>query len=152
MTRTDVVHREVSLADLGAVAAEIVKYTGKTKVWLFYGEMGAGKTTLIKEICRALGVTEPTSSPTFALVNEYSATLYDRIFHFDFYRIRHEAEAYDIGVDEYFYSGFPCLVEWPEKIPTLIPPAHARVDITLETETQRTIAITLHDGKEENGI
>lgn len=152
MTRTDVEHRSVTLEALGTVAADIIKYMTHTKVWLFYGEMGAGKTTFIKEICRALGVEEATSSPTFALVNEYSATAFDRIFHFDFYRIRHEAEAYDIGVDEYFYSGFPCLVEWPEKIPTLIPPAHARVVITLENETQRTIAITLHDGKEENGI
>jgi tRNA threonylcarbamoyladenosine biosynthesis protein TsaE len=152
MTRNDVIHPAVSLENLGSVAARIAKMMEANKVWLFYGEMGAGKTTLIKEICRALGVNEATSSPTFALVNEYRTDHGDRVFHFDFYRIRHEAEAYDIGVDEYFYSGFPCLVEWPEKIPSLIPPVYARVDITPENETQRTIAITLHDGKEENRI
>ena len=146
------IHPAVSLKELNTVAGEIARATEKHKVWLFYGEMGAGKTTLIKEICRALGVQEATSSPTFALVNEYRTDTDNRVFHFDFYRIRHEVEAYDIGVDEYFYSGFPCLVEWPEKIPSLIPPVHARVDITLENETQRTIVITLHDGKEENGI
>ena len=114
--------------------------------------MGAGKTTLIKEICKAAGVVDAMSSPTFSIVNEYEAQGHNRLFHFDFYRIKHEAEAYDIGADEYFYSGYPCFAEWPEKIPSLIPPRYAEVDIELEGELYRNIVISFHDGKEENRV
>jgi tRNA threonylcarbamoyladenosine biosynthesis protein TsaE len=145
------VFRSVSLSDLRAIAQRIVETLAEFKVWLFYGEMGSGKTTLIKEICREAGVADVMSSPTFSIVNEYE-TATGKAFHFDFYRIKTEAEAYDIGTDEYFYSGSPCFVEWPEKIPSLIPPKHASIDLQVENNTKRTIVISFHDGKEENRI
>ena len=151
MIREEVMYRGVSLAELKTVAEEIARLTYGIKVWLFHGELGSGKTTLIKTICQKMGVHEAMSSPTFAIVNEYEAKDY-KIFHFDFYRIKTEAEAYDIGTEDYFYSGFPCFIEWPEKIPSLIPPIFAEVSISIENETQRTIAISVHDGKEENRV
>jgi tRNA threonylcarbamoyladenosine biosynthesis protein TsaE len=152
MTREGTRYRSVALTDLKAIAGEIAGHTEEVSVWLFRGEMGSGKTTLIKEVCRGLGVDDVMSSPTFSIVNEYRTQDDRQVFHFDFYRIRSEAEAYDIGAEEYFYSGAPCFIEWPEKIPSLIPPNYAEVDITIENETERTIAISLHDGKEENRI
>lgn len=146
------VFRSVRLPELEAVANELVKYTDRIAVWLFYGEMGAGKTTLIKQVCKALGVTDEMSSPTFSIVNEYATARGEKVYHFDFYRIKNETEASEIGTEEYFYSGYPCLVEWPDKIPSLIPPQFASVKISIENETQRTIAISVHDGKEENRI
>lgn len=152
MTREGTRYRSVALTDLKAIAGEIAGQTEEVSVWLFRGEMGSGKTTLIKEVCKGLGVDDVMSSPTFSIVNEYRTQNDRQVFHFDFYRIRSEAEAYDIGAEEYFYSGAPCFIEWPEKIPSLIPPNYAEVDITIENETERTIAIFLHDGKEENRI
>lgn len=145
-------YRAVSLAGLKVVAADVVKQLDDIKVWLFTGDLGAGKTTLIKMIGEALGVHDEMSSPTFAIVNEYEAEKFKTLFHFDFYRIKTEAEAFDIGVEDYFYSGYPCFIEWPDKIPSLIPPVHAAVRIEIENETQRTIAISVHDGQEENRV
>ena len=149
-TRKDRVFTSVTLEGLEDVAKEIVSMLGTYKVWLFRGEMGSGKTTLIKMVGAASGVVETISSPTFAIVNEYARGPFERIFHFDFYRIDKEIEAIDIGVEEYFYSGYPCLIEWPEKIPSLIPLQHAEVTIQVDTNTKRTIAIAVHDGKKEN--
>lgn len=146
------VFRAVGLSELEVVAQYIVGHIRRFKIWLLFGEMGSGKTTLIKEICSALGVTDSMSSPTFSIVNEYEAADRGNIFHFDFYRIKNEAEAYDIGSDEYFYSGSPCFVEWPEKIPSLIPVDHAEIAIKVENNTQRTIVISFHGGKEENRV
>jgi tRNA threonylcarbamoyladenosine biosynthesis protein TsaE len=137
---------------LKAIAQRVVKELAELRVWLFYGEMGVRKDYLIKEICREAGVAEVMSSPTFSIVNEYETAGHGQAFHFDFYRIKSEEEAYDIGTDEYFYSGSPCFVEWPEKIPTLIPPKYASVDLQVENNEKRTIAISFHDGKEENRI
>lgn len=134
----------VELAALPAVAAALVKEFNTYRVWLFHGEMGAGKTTLIKELCRTLGVHDTMSSPTFSIVNEYETHTGDKIFHFDFYRIRSEAEAYDIGTEEYFYSGHYCFVEWPEKIPGLLPDAYAEIFISTDQPTSRTIELSLH--------
>jgi len=142
----------VTLEELGVVAQAISMLASKYRVWLFKGDMGAGKTTLIKAVGAALGVTETMSSPTFSIVNQYEAGANGSIYHFDFYRIRHEAEAYDIGADEYFYSGSACFIEWPEKIPSLIPPTHGIVTIDTIDNTHRTIVITIHDGEEENRI
>lgn len=97
---------------------------------LFEGPMGAGKTTLIKELCRQLGVEENVSSPTFALVNEYEGRGGKLIYHFDFYRINQEREALDIGAPEYFESGSLCLIEWPSMIPSLLPEHYLLVEIT----------------------
>ena len=151
MTRDGVVYRSVSLEGLKEVAKAVAGKMGEVSVWLFEGDLGAGKTTLIKAIGDQLGVLDVMSSPSFSIVNEYE-TGAGQMFHFDFYRIRSEREAVDIGVEEYFDSGSPCLIEWPDKIPSLIPPVHGVVRIEIDNESHRTIAISVHDGKEENRV
>ena len=99
------------------------------KVIAFHGEMGAGKTTFIKELAKVLGVSDTTSSPTFSLVNEYLADNGDFIYHFDVYRLKDENEALDMGIEEYLYSGNWCFIEWAEKIPNLIPKNHTVITI-----------------------
>jgi len=103
--------------------------------------MGVGKTTLIKELVKQLGVTDTTSSPTFSLVNEYQGSN-NTIFHFDFYRIDHEEEVYDIGIEDYFYQNAWCLVEWPEKIPNIIPEESITINIKKKSDETRTIEIS----------
>lgn len=115
------------------------------KVWLFYGVMGVGKTTLIKAICKSWGVTDTVSSPTFALVNEYQNTDKQTFYHFDFYRIKDEEEAWDIGTEEYFYSGNYCFVEWPERIEGLLPEKFIRIDMVLEADQSRRIYLSKHE-------
>ncbi|MBK1442070.1 tRNA (adenosine(37)-N6)-threonylcarbamoyltransferase complex ATPase subunit type 1 TsaE [Parapedobacter sp. ISTM3] len=129
-----------SLTDLPRAAVQILAAAGKYRVFLFYGEMGAGKTTLIKAICGQLGVGDATSSPTFAIVNEYSAAG-EPIYHFDFYRIRSEQEAFDLGYEDYFYSGNYCFIEWPEKIAGLLPPDAVEVVITGSGNGHRRITV-----------
>jgi len=138
--------------ELGEVAGKFLETAGRYPVWLFYGEMGSGKTTFIKSLCTRLGVTDVMSSPTFSIINEYITKDDRKVYHFDLFRIKNEAEAYDIGSEEYFYSGNLCLIEWPEKIPSLIPAEHAEVSITVENQNQRTIALSVHDGKEKKRI
>jgi tRNA threonylcarbamoyladenosine biosynthesis protein TsaE len=150
ITQEREVFTAVTLASLEKVAQEIVRRITTCRIWLFHGEMGSGKTTLIKMVCKILGVTGPMSSPTFSIVNEYENDNGEKLYHFDFYRIEKEIEAKDIGIEEYFYSGHPCFVEWPEKIPSLIPLQYAEENIQVESNTKRTIAIALHDGKKEN--
>ena len=143
---------EVEVEALGEVAKALLGEARNCPVWLFYGEMGSGKTTLIKSICAELGVVDSMSSPTFSIINEYRTVDDSVVYHFDFYRIKNEAEAYDIGSEEYFYSGNLCLIEWPDRIPSLIPPEHAEVSIFVENQNQRTIALSVHDGKEKKRI
>ncbi len=112
------------------------------KVILFHGDMGVGKTTLIKAIAKELGVKEVTSSPTFSLVNEYTAVNNQCIYHFDMYRLKSETEAMDMGIDEYLYSGNWCFIEWAEKIPNLIPEAHSIIDLTLIIDGKRHLRLT----------
>lgn len=133
------------LDDLEKVAAWIIEEGEAYNLWLFEGEMGSGKTTLIKEICKAFEVIDTVSSPTFSLVNEYRNNQ-DRVFyHFDFYRLDHESEAIDLGVDEYFYSGELCFIEWASKIPSLLPDRYLRITIqSIDTNT-RKIELTRHD-------
>ena len=133
--------RNYSLNELNDVAKSIIKHT-KFKVLLFDGPMGVGKTTLIKEIAKELGVLDIVSSPTFSLVNEYHTQNSDKIYHFDFYRIEDEEEAMDIGVEEYFYSGNWCLIEWPLKIKNLLPLESVLIRITTDKQLQRTIQLT----------
>ena len=109
-----------SLEELPEIASQLIKSVPE-KILLFYGEMGVGKTTLIKEIVKQLKVDDVVTSPTFSLVNEYHSRKGERIYHFDFYRIEQEEEALDIGIDEYFNSNAWCLVEWPERIKNLVP-------------------------------
>ena len=113
---------------------------GDARVFAFYGAMGAGKTTFIKEVCRALGVTEVITSPTFAIVNEYqSDTTAALIYHFDFYRIKKLEEVYDMGYEDYFYSGALCFIEWPELIEDLLPEDAVRVNITTQPDGSRLL-------------
>lgn len=112
-------------------------------VWVFKGEMGAGKTTLIKEICNLLAVVDPVSSPTFSLVNEYETKNGEIIYHFDFYRIEDPMEAVEIGVEEYFYSGNFCFVEWAEKIPGFLPDTFALIEIEKGMEEMRHLRVKI---------
>jgi tRNA threonylcarbamoyladenosine biosynthesis protein TsaE len=132
----------VTLKELGNVAKDLLNEGSKARVWLLKGEMGTGKTTLVREFCKQLGVKESISSPTFSIVNEYEANG-EKVFHFDFYRIRNESEAFDIGVEEYLSSGHYCFIEWPEKIPSLIDDHHAVVMLKTENEQERTIAFSI---------
>ena len=123
-----------SLADINAAAKTFVDNMGDGKVFAFYGKMGAGKTTFVKAVCECLGVDDVITSPTFAIVNEYtSATTGDAIYHFDFYRIKKLEEVYDMGYEDYFYSGSLCFLEWPELIEDLLPEDATKVTIE-ETE------------------
>jgi tRNA threonylcarbamoyladenosine biosynthesis protein TsaE len=130
-----------SLAEISDVAKEFISQMGDSKVFLFYGSMGAGKTTFIKAICEELEVEDVINSPTFAIINEYSTKNGEQIFHFDFYRINKIEEAYDFGYEDYFYSGNLCFVEWPEKIKELIPPDAVEVHITENMDGEREINI-----------
>lgn len=142
----------VTLADLEHVGKELMQNVQGITVLAFHGEMGAGKTTFIKIIGKMMGVKDSISSPTFSIVNEYEITEKRKVFHFDFYRIKNESEAYDIGTEEYFDSGQYCFVEWPEKIPSLLPARYAEVFMTIHDNTHRTIAFSIHDGKEKNRV
>jgi tRNA threonylcarbamoyladenosine biosynthesis protein TsaE len=133
-------------SELEKVARKIIAESGDFPILCFNGEMGAGKTTLIKVICGLLGVEDAMSSPTFSIVNEYESGSGDPIYHFDFYRIEELREAIDIGVDEYFYSGNLCLIEWSEKIKQLIPEEHLEISIKLVGNTGREIIISPHGG------
>jgi tRNA threonylcarbamoyladenosine biosynthesis protein TsaE len=132
-------------ADLDQVARGIITFAGNNKIWLFYGAMGTGKTTLIKSICSAYNVADPVGSPTFAIVNEYRSREDQVFYHFDFYRIEDETEAMDIGCDEYFYSGKHCFVEWPEKIVSLFPDRYVSIEISVREDQSRSIVLSKHE-------
>ena len=117
-------------------AVTLLKSYPDKRLFAFFGEMGAGKTTFIKAICNSLGVSENVSSPTFALINEYEDKEGEPVYHFDFYRIENEQEAIDIGVRDYFSSGHYCFIEWPEKILHLLPEDAVRINITVENKTR----------------
>ena len=130
-----------SLSQLDMVAEEVIKELNGRSVVLFRGGMGAGKTTLISRIAAALGSEDNVTSPTFALVNQYESEGDCRIYHFDFYRIDSIDEVFDLGYEEYFYSGDLCLVEWPEKIEPLIPEDVMEVRITVADDDSRIFEI-----------
>lgn len=129
------------LSELSEVAKQLINEV-KYKTLLFYGEMGVGKTTLVKEIVKQLKSADNVSSPTFSLVNEYHTADDSKIYHFDFYRINDEEEALDMGVEEYFYSGNWCLIEWPNKIENLLPLKSVNVNIALNPDGSRNIQLT----------
>lgn len=112
-----------------AAAAKFISEMGGRKLFAFYGDMGVGKTTFIAEVCRRLGASEDSGSPTFSIVNEYTDASGNPIYHFDFYRLENPADALEIGAEDYFYSGELCFMEWPEKIGTLLPEETVRVEI-----------------------
>jgi tRNA threonylcarbamoyladenosine biosynthesis protein TsaE len=125
--------------ELDAVAEALLKMRHHSNVFAFYGSMGAGKTTLIKKLCHATGVTDEVNSPTFSLVNEYLTTEGESMYHFDFYRINKIEEAYDIGYENYFYSPYLCFIEWPEKIEQLLPEKCVYISIEVVTGTETRI-------------
>ena len=120
-----------NLQELPYVAKEILRCSYPHKKFLFYADMGVGKTTLIKELSLQLGVKDIVSSPTFSIVNEYVISMNEKVYHFDFYRLRDEQEAYDMGYEEYFYGDDYCFVEWPEKIPNLIEDDMVKINMQL---------------------
>lgn len=128
-----------SLDNIHAAAKQFVDNMGTSKVFAFYGKMGAGKTTFIKAICEVFGVDDVITSPTFAIVNEYTATSGTPIYHFDFYRIKKIEEVYDMGYEDYFYSNNLCFLEWPELIENLLPGDAVRVTIREEEDGTRTV-------------
>lgn len=128
-----------SLNEIDKAAQEFVNAMNGRTVFAFYGKMGAGKTTFIKALCNALGVTDMVNSPTFSIVNEYIDGEGNSIYHFDFYRIKRLSEAYDIGFEDYVYSGNLCLMEWPELVEELLPDDVVRVTIEEQADGSRVI-------------
>ncbi|MBQ6311603.1 MAG: tRNA (adenosine(37)-N6)-threonylcarbamoyltransferase complex ATPase subunit type 1 TsaE [Bacteroidales bacterium] len=135
-----------SLKEIDKIAREFIQYISESdlqsNIFAFYGKMGAGKTTFIKAICKALGVTDTVNSPTFTIINEYRSAKGFPIYHFDFYRINRLQEAYDIGVEEYFSGDGLCLIEWPEKIAEILPEDVINVTITTREDLSRSVEIS----------
>ena len=131
-----------NIEDIASAARKFVDEMGENCVFAFYGKMGAGKTTFIKAICEALGVKDVVTSPTFALVNEYADAEGQPVYHFDFYRIKNLREAYDMGCEEYFYSGYPCFIEWPELVEELLPDDTVKVNIEVLEDESRNVTLS----------
>ena len=134
-----------SLEEIDKVAGDFIQYISESdlqsNIFAFYGKMGAGKTTFIKAICKALGVKDIVNSPTFTIINEYKSAKGFPIYHFDFYRIKKIEEVYDMGYEDYFYSGALCLIEWPELIEDLLPEDAVRVTINVLSDGKRELNI-----------
>lgn len=129
-----------SLDSIHEAAREFIKNMGTGHVFAFYGKMGAGKTTFIKAVCEELGVDDVITSPTFAIVNDYTSSKDDsHIFHFDFYRIKKLEEVYDMGYEDYFYSGSLCFIEWPELIEDVLPGDAVKVTVTQNEDGGRVV-------------
>ena len=135
-----------SVEELSQVSEYLLGLREESDIIAFYGPMGVGKTTLIKNLCHRMGVTDEVNSPTFAIVNEYVTMEGESVYHFDFYRIKKLEEVYDIGYENYFYSGNLCLLEWPEMIEPLMPEKFIRVDIALgNTDDSRRILVSVEE-------
>ena len=134
-------YKATSVSDLKQIAVNLLNDFSSNKVIAFHGEMGAGKTTLIKELCNELGVEDVANSPTFSIVNEYLSNKGETLYHFDFYRVEEEEEVFDLGYEDYFYSGNYCFIEWPEIIPNLLPEHYVRVNINVDEENNRLISV-----------
>ena len=135
---------EIKIKNLDGIAdaaRQFVDAMGENKVFAMFGPMGVGKTTFVKAVCEILGVEDTITSPTFAIVNEYRTNTGDQIFHFDFYRIRKVEEVYDMGYEDYVYSGAVCFLEWPELIEELLPEDAVRVTLSEEEDGTRTITL-----------
>ena len=130
-----------SLDNIQAAAQSFIAQMGESRIFAFYGSMGAGKTTFVKALCEALGVTDTVNSPTFAIVNEYDTPSGRPIYHFDFYRIKRLAEVYDMGYEDYFYGRGLCFIEWPELIEELLPEDTVCVHIEELPDGRRAVTI-----------
>ena len=126
---------------MSASAKKLLKHYGENKIFAFYGSMGAGKTTIIKAICKVLGAVDIVSSPTFTLVNEYRTSKGETLFHIDFYRIKKQEEVWDFGIEGYLSGDSYCFMEWPELVEEILPPGTVRVRITVDDDEQRTLTI-----------
>ena len=126
---------------LPAASRELLKHSADKKIFAFYGPMGAGKTTIIKALCKNLGAIDVVSSPTFTLVNEYKTSGGESLFHIDFYRIKKQEEVYDFGLEEYLTGDSYCFMEWPELVEELLPPETVRVRITIDNDEQRVLSL-----------
>ncbi|MDB4199329.1 tRNA (adenosine(37)-N6)-threonylcarbamoyltransferase complex ATPase subunit type 1 TsaE [Polaribacter sp.] len=133
-------NKNYSLENLSEIALEIIA-SAKNKTVLFYGEMGVGKTTLIKEICKQLEVIDTVSSPTFSLVNEYNTLKGTVVFHFDFYRITREEEALDMGIEEYLFNNNWCLIEWPQNVENLLPLESVQIHLSVLENGKRNVQL-----------
>ena len=133
-----------TLDHIDAISNLLIEEAGDQKVWIFKGEMGAGKTTLIKSLAKALEVADSVSSPTFGIVNEYQTKAKGLLYHFDFYRLDDPMEALDIGIEEYFYSGNYCWLEWAEKIAPFLPERFFHIELALASETGRMLTFHHH--------
>jgi len=133
-----------SEADLPKASQQLIDFAGELKVWLFVGDLGAGKTTLIKQICKQLGVVDQVSSPTFSIINEYLVES-KPLYHFDFYRLNSRDEAMQIGVIEYFDSGNYCFIEWPQKVEQILPEEFMLIQITGEKSGKREIKVKKYE-------
>lgn len=129
-----------TISDLPAAATQLITFAGTEKIFVFHGDMGAGKTTFIKSLCEALGVKEAVTSPTFSIVNEYRGENV-KIYHFDFYRLKNQTEALDMGAEEYFYSDNYCFIEWPEKIPDMLPLHYINLSLKILNDGSREITV-----------
>lgn len=136
------------LNELETVAGQIIRFAKEqpkpTNIWVFDGEMGAGKTTLIKEIGWQMGIVDTIQSPTYSIVNEYQNVSGDAFYHFDFYRLKNETEALDMGYEEYFYDNSYCFIEWASKIPSLMPENYLKIAIILQSD-YRIIELTQYE-------
>ena len=136
---------EISVKDkshLPSAAEELLRFTGKRKILAFYGQMGAGKTTFIKAICEVLDTLDIVASPTFTLVNEYSTSKGEALYHIDFFRIKKLEEVFDFGIEEYLTGDSYCFLEWPELIEEILPSDTVRIRITVDDKEQRTLCIS----------
>lgn len=127
------------IEEIGPAAKEFIRAMGDHTVFAFYGKMGAGKTTFIKAVCEALGVEDIITSPTFAIINEYRSDSGELIYHFDFYRIKKIEEVYDMGYEDYFYSGALCFIEWPELVEELLPEETVKISMEEQPDGSRIV-------------
>lgn len=130
-----------SPSQLPGIASQLIAFAGTNHIFIFHGDMGAGKTTFIKALGEHLGIRDAITSPTFSIVNEYNGAT-GKVYHFDFYRLKNQDEALDMGYEEYFYSGNYCFIEWPEKIPDMLPPNYISVQIQVLDDNLREITFT----------
>ena len=128
-----------NIDSIATAAQEFIAQMGNSKIFAFYGSMGAGKTTFVKAVCEAMGVTDTVNSPTFAIVNEYDTPTGRPIYHFDFYRIKRLTEVYDMGYEDYFYGRGICFIEWPELIEELLPEETVRITIEERSDGSRVV-------------
>ncbi len=131
------------LENIDEVAAKFIEFTGSYTIFAFYGEMGSGKTTFIKEVCKLMGAENNVTSPSFSLVNEYNTkNNHTVIYHFDFFRVESVEEVFDLGYEDYFYSGRKCFIEWPEKAEALLPPNTVRSFLKILDDNTRELKIS----------